>query len=523
MSSRHAPRPSQRYVRSLLGLTTAAFAAATIETPLPPQRIARTSWGATAFATTTPFPSPRASLPALFPPSRPSPRRSLSSDKSSRPIRPLRPGGVESPGEGGVLLESSLSDDDGGAPSPASSRARSPPPADGGGESDDPAYWLGLAIELRRAGDLPASYGAILRASNLLPDSPEISYQRGMVLADMGRTKEAADAYRGLMAPAARSGGGGALSPPPSPVAAVALASILLDGMGDRGEGEVLGPLRRVCASGPGPASLLCGLAHASSADAPRRDEAAKYLEEAVRFDPRDVDAVLHLMICKHGEGDRAAADGLRKRLPDAVAQSWDYVLENCPDMVKRRPEVLRYFTRDMIDLAADAAGGSALENGLVLEFGVFYGKTLRMIVDRFPTTDAHGFDTFGGLPEDWRGTKKGAYSTAGVLPDVTGNVSLHQGLFSDSLPKFLEKQQGRPVRFVNVDCDLYSSTKDVLDALGDLVISGTVLVFDEYVMNPRWQEDEYRAFQEAVEEKGWNYEYLGISLVTGQAVVRIL
>jgi len=75
----------------------------------------------------------------------------------------------------------------------------------------------------------------------------------------------------------------------------------------------------------------------------------------------------------------------------------------------------------------------------------------------------------------------------------------------------------------VNVDCDLYSSTKDVLDALGDLVISGTVLVFDEYVMNPRWQEDEYRAFQEAVEEKGWNYEYLGISLVTGQAVVRIL
>jgi len=110
--------------------------------------------------------------------------------------------------------------------------------------------------------------------------------------------------------------------------------------------------------------------------------------------------------------------------------------------MVKRRPEVLRYFTRDMIDLAADAAGGSALENGLVLEFGVFYGKTLRMIVDRFPTTDAHGFDTFGGLPEDWRGTKKGAYSTAGVLPDVTGNVSLHQGLFSDSLPKFLRNSK---------------------------------------------------------------------------------
>ena len=49
------------------------------------------------------------------------------------------------------------------------------------------------------------------------------------------------------------------------------------------------------------------------------------------------------------------------------------------------------------------------------------------------------------------------------------------------------------------------------------------VIIFDEYVMYEGWQEDEFQAFREAVDEYGWKYEYLGISLVTKQAVVRIL
>ena len=89
-------------------------------------------------------------------------------------------------------------------------------------------------------------------------------------------------------------------------------------------------------------------------------------------------------------------------------------------------------------------------------------------------------------------------------------------------MPAFLDAHPTTPIRFMNIDCDLYSSTKDVFDAVAHRVRPGTVIVFDEYTMNPHWAEDEYRAFQEAVAEHGWTYEYLAISLVSYQAAVRI-
>jgi hypothetical protein len=61
------------------------------------------------------------------------------------------------------------------------------------------------------------------------------------------------------------------------------------------------------------------------------------------------------------------------------------------------------------------------------------------------------------------------------------------------------------------------------LEALGDRVVAGTVLVFDEYIGNEHWREDEFRAFQEAAARRGWRYEYLCYSLYTKQAAVRIL
>ena len=79
------------------------------------------------------------------------------------------------------------------------------------------------------------------------------------------------------------------------------------------------------------------------------------------------------------------------------------------------------------------------------------------------------------------------------------------------------------PIRLMNLDCDLYSSAKDVLDAVAGRLRPGSVIVLDEYVMNPHWEEDEYRAFQEAVAEHGWEYRYLGISLVSQQAVVQLV
>jgi len=48
------------------------------------------------------------------------------------------------------------------------------------------------------------------------------------------------------------------------------------------------------------------------------------------------------------------------------------------------------------------------------------------------------------------------------------------------------------------------------------------VIVFDEYIVNENWREDEFKAFQESVLTYGWKYEYLYFSFFTKQVVVRI-
>ncbi len=78
-------------------------------------------------------------------------------------------------------------------------------------------------------------------------------------------------------------------------------------------------------------------------------------------------------------------------------------------------------------------------------------------------------------------------------------------------------------MKFLNIDCDTYELTRTVLEILAPQIISGTVIIFDEYIGNKHWREDEYKAFQEAVERYGWKYCYLGFSMVTKQVVVKIL
>ena len=137
-------------------------------------------------------------------------------------------------------------------------------------------------------------------------------------------------------------------------------------------------------------------------------------------------------------------------------------------------------------------------------------------------TTTIHGFDSFQGIPESWGDEPAGTYSTQGNLPDVPANVKLHVGLFGDTVGKFVESQPGLPLAFANIDCDLYSSTADVLTAVQARVVPGTILLFDEYIAHETWRQDEFRAFQEACERYGWTYEYLGFSLGSKQAIVKI-
>src|SRR5690606_1350909 len=94
-----------------------------------------------------------------------------------------------------------------------------------------------------------------------------------------------------------------------------------------------------------------------------------------------------------------------------------------------------------------------------------------------------HGFDSFEGLPEVWHHEPRGSYTTKGVIPTMPENVELHVGWFEDTLPEFLAGND-QPVRFINIDCDIYSSTKTVLDSLASRIVHGSVIVFDEYIGN---------------------------------------
>ncbi|HLY67506.1 MAG TPA: TylF/MycF/NovP-related O-methyltransferase, partial [Chloroflexota bacterium] len=143
---------------------------------------------------------------------------------------------------------------------------------------------------------------------------------------------------------------------------------------------------------------------------------------------------------------------------------------------------------------------------GYVLEFGVLNGQstielygTLRGLL-----THIYGFDSFAGLPalsgQDQQGlplmpdfregnfhampadmVKRSILASAhGLQPD---QLTLTEGFFSETLPAFDKRElegQG-PCLLAHVDCDLYSSSRDVFRFLDEVVTTGTWLLLDDY------------------------------------------
>lgn len=156
---------------------------------------------------------------------------------------------------------------------------------------------------------------------------------------------------------------------------------------------------------------------------------------------------------------------------------------------------------------------------GLYLEFGVYDGDTINRIAGQV-AGPVYGFDSFEGLPEDWfYNAVKGTFDLGGRRPRVGPNVELIGGWFRDTVPGFLAAHPG-PVAFCHVDCDLYSSSKDVLDNLRGRIVPGTVVVFDEYFNYPGWEDGEFRAWAEFVREHRVVYKYLGYTTAWNSVAV---
>src|SRR5205823_4350509 len=119
----------------------------------------------------------------------------------------------------------------------------------------------------------------------------------------------------------------------------------------------------------------------------------------------------------------------------------------------------------------------------LYLEFGVYKGASIRYWSQLMKDSDARfdGFDTFAGLPEDWRTSRpKGDFSTQGTVPEMNDSrVRFFKGLFEESLPAYRPPRHDQLI--IHLDADLYSSTIGPLRTLRHLIVPGTFLLFDEF------------------------------------------
>lgn len=209
----------------------------------------------------------------------------------------------------------------------------------------------------------------------------------------------------------------------------------------------------------------------------------------------------------------RALTDIERERQRQALESTAVFVTEHMRTARSFSGPSAIHAKSELLDFAVDLAPAE----GLVLEFGVATGSTLRRIAAK--RSPAHGFDSFEGLPEDWRtGFTKGAFAQA--APTVPG-ATLHVGWFEDTLPKFLVDHDG-PIAFAHMDADLYSSTVTIFREAEDRFVEGTVLLFDEYFNFPGWQQDEHKAFVEFIDRTGHDFEYVAYNALHEQVLVRL-
>lgn len=177
--------------------------------------------------------------------------------------------------------------------------------------------------------------------------------------------------------------------------------------------------------------------------------------------------------------------------------------LEEIPDIYYK---ALHYvFENKMVD-----------ENGLWLEFGVHAGGTINRI-SNYTNNIIYGFDSFEGLPDDWHGRiedngvhyPKGTFSLGGKLPKVKPNVSLIKGWYKNTLPEFI-KQNNLSISFIHIDSDIYQSAKDIFLCTHKNIKNNCIIVFDELIGYKGYEQHEWKAWWEFVDEHNILFEWIG-------------
>jgi tetratricopeptide (TPR) repeat protein len=239
--------------------------------------------------------------------------------------------------------------------------------------------------------------------------------------------------------------------------------------------------------------------------------EAQNWVERCLLADASHENAKLTLAALKAYQGDRTDFENLiessDKDHPYVRSFIWAFSLPKLPSL---------YFNRWVF---FDAIIKKSQQSRPFYEFGVWRGEAFKYLIKTFKK--GYGFDTFEGLPEDWHLEKAGNYSSNGNIPEIEGGKFVI-GKFEDSLPVFFSEP--RPMASViNFDADLYSSTICALNYSKPVIDQHTILIFDEFIMNENWEQDEFKALVEFCENKNHTYEVVAISFFTKQVAVKLI
>lgn len=170
----------------------------------------------------------------------------------------------------------------------------------------------------------------------------------------------------------------------------------------------------------------------------------------------------------------------------------------------------------------------NASKDNLFLEFGVWKGKSLKLISKMIGDNSlCFGFDSFEGLQEDWVGTSmpKGFFNVNKNIPKISNpNCKFYVGFFDKTLPEFvayLESNRHKQIQYIHIDSDTYPAANLILSTLSKYISTNTIITFDEYLGYPGWRNGEFKAFQEFVIQHNVKYKYISFSSET--ASIQIL
>jgi O-methyltransferase len=209
-------------------------------------------------------------------------------------------------------------------------------------------------------------------------------------------------------------------------------------------------------------------------------------------------------------------SDRLRALVNRPKLETWHRSHSEKYPVYENRNQMYDYINNDII-------GNRRIQ---YLEFGVYKGASINYFssINSDPASVFVGFDTFEGIPEDWvdnsRTVKSKTFSTNGELPQTSDKrVLFIKGLFQETLPEFIKKYQPSGQLVVHNDSDLYSANLYVLTAANNILVPGSIIIFDEFysVMH------EFRALEDFCSSYMRSYEVIAAVNKHEKIAIRML